>query len=161
MTMPYRRWRSASFLLIGSVLISASLATAQQPTPPPPKAAVDSSTMDLQQLMKIEIVVAGSKRAQQARGVASFVSIVTAADIKQHGYRTLSAVLQTLPSFYVSYDRYFTQIGVRGFKRSGDFNTRVLLLLNGQRTNDNVYTGTSFGPESIVDMDMIDRIEIV
>jgi iron complex outermembrane receptor protein len=95
--------------------------------------------MDLEQLMTIEIVVAGSKRAQQARDVASFVSIVTAADIRQHGYRTLSAVLQTLPSFYVSYDRNFTQIGVRGFKRSGDYNTRVLLLLNGQRTNDNVY----------------------
>ena len=117
--------------------------------------------MDLEQLMKIEIVVAGSKRAQQARDVASFVSIVTAADIRQHGYRTLSAVLQTLPSFYVSYDRSFTQIGVRGFKRSGDYNTRVLLLLNGQRTNDNVFTGASFGPEFNVDMDMIDRIEVV
>jgi iron complex outermembrane receptor protein len=143
------------------VLISASFAAAQQPTPPPPKPVIYPSTMDLEQLMKIEIVVAGSKRAQQARDVASFVSIVTAADIRQHGYRTLSAVLQTLPSFYVSYDRYFTQVGVRGFERSGDFNTRVLLLLNGQRSNDNVYTGASLGPESIVDMDMIDRIEIV
>src|ERR1700720_4222253 len=102
MTMPYWQWRSASAFLIGSVLISASLAVAQQPTPPPGKAVVDASTMDLEQLMKVEVVVAGSKREQQTRDVASFVSVVTAADIKQHGYRTLSAVLKTLASFYLS-----------------------------------------------------------
>ena len=64
--MPYWQWRSASAFLIGSVLISASLAAAQQPTPPP-KQAIDTITNDLEQLMKIEIVVAGSKRAQDPR----------------------------------------------------------------------------------------------
>ena len=66
---------------------------------PTAQTAADASTLDLEQLMKIEVVVAGSKRAQQTRDVASFVSVVTAADIKQHGYRTLSAVLNTLPVF--------------------------------------------------------------
>src|SRR4030081_3489673 len=112
MTIPYWQWRSAIAVLISGVLISASVASAQQRTPPPIKAAVDPSTMDLEQLMKIEVGVAGSKRGQQTREVASFVSVVTAADIKQHGYRTLSAVLKTLPSFYVSDDRNYSFIGV-------------------------------------------------
>ena len=116
--MPYWKWRSASTALIAGVFISASFAAAQQPTPPP-KPAADASTLDLEQLMKIEVVVAGSKRAQQTRDVASFVSVVTAADIKQHGYRTLSAVLNTLPSFYLSNDRNYTFLGVRGFGRAG------------------------------------------
>ena len=117
--------------------------------------------MDLEQLMKIEIVVAGSKRAQQSRDVASFVSIVTAADIKLHGYRTLGAVLKTLPSFYLADDRNYTYLGVRGFERSGDYNSRILLLLNGLRTNDNVYDQAYLGQEFGVDLDMVDRIEVI
>jgi outer membrane receptor for ferrienterochelin and colicins len=158
--MPYWHWRAMSAFLFGSLLISADLAAAQQSTPPTPKAA-DSSTMDLEQLMKIEIVVAGSKRAQQTRDVASFVSIVTAADIKEHGYRTLSAILKTLPSFYLSDDRNYTFLGVRGFERSGDYNSRVLLLVNGLRTNDNVYDEAYLGQEFSVDVDLIDRVEVI
>jgi outer membrane receptor for ferrienterochelin and colicin len=158
--MPYWQWRSASAFLIGSVLISASLAVAQQQTPPP-KHAIDSLTMDLEQLMKIEIVVAGSKRAQETREVASFVSVVSAAEIKEHGYRTLADVLRTLPGFYVSNDRNYSYIGVRGFSRPGDWNSRILLLLNGLRTNDNVYDLAYIGEEFSVDVDLIERIEVI
>jgi iron complex outermembrane receptor protein len=154
-------WHSrASAFLIGSVLISASLAVAQQPTPPP-KRTIDTLTMDLEQLMKIEIVVAGSKRAQETRDVASFVSVVTAADIREHGYRTLADVLRTLPGFYVSNDRNYSYIGVRGFSRPGDWNSRVLLLLNGVRTNENVYDLAYIGEEFSVDVDLIDRVEVI
>ena len=153
-------WRSVSVFLIGSVLISASFAAAQQPTPPPPKAA-EPSTMDLEQLMKIEIVVAGSKRAQQSRDVPSFVSVVSAADIREHGYRTLADVLRTLPGFYVTNDRNYSYIGVRGFSRPGDWNSRVLLLLNGVRTNENLYDLAYIGEEFSVDVDLIDRVEVI
>ena len=161
MTILYPHWRSAIALLIAGVFLAANTAIAQEPTPPSNKATVDPSTLDLEQLMKIEVVVAGSKRAQQTRDVASFVSVVTAADISEHGYRTLGAVLKTLPSFYLSDDRNYTSLGVRGFERSGDYNTRVLLLINGQRTNDNVYDAALFGQEFSIDVDMIDRIEVI
>jgi len=160
MTKPYRQWRSASALLIASVLISASLAAAQAPTPPP-KHAIDSLTMDLEQLMKIEIVVAGSKRAQESKDVPSFVSVVSAAEIREHGYRTLADVLRTLPGFYVSSDRNYSYIGVRGFSRPGDWNSRVLLLLNGVRTNESLYDLAYIGEEFSVDMDLIDRVEVI
>jgi outer membrane receptor for ferrienterochelin and colicin len=148
-----------SAFLIGSVIISASLAVAQQPTPPPK--AAEPSTMDLEQLMKIEIVVAGSKRAQQTRDVPSFVSVVTAAEIREHGYRTLADVLRTLPGFYVSNDRNYSYIGVRGFSRPGDWNSRILLLLNGLRTNESVYDLAYVGEEFSVDVDLIDRVEVI
>ena len=157
--MPSLQLRSASVFLIASVLISASLATAQQPTPPP-KPAIDS-LMDLEQLMNIEIVVAGSKRAQDSRDVASFVSVVSAAEIREHGYRTLADVLRTLPGFYVSSDRNYSYIGVRGFSRPGDWNSRVLLLLNGVRTNESLYDLAYIGEEFSVDMDLIDRVEVI
>jgi outer membrane cobalamin receptor len=161
MKIQYWQRRIASAFLLGSVLVSARSALAQKATITPKKTAADASTLDLEQLMKIEIVVAGSKRAQQTRDVASFVSVVTAADIKEHGYRTLSAVLKTLSSFYLSDDRNYTFVGVRGFERSGDYNSRVLLLLNGQRTNDPVYDQAYMGEEFSIDVDMIDRIEVI
>ena len=156
--MPNWRWRSASAFLIGSALISASFAAAQQPTPKP---QIDTISNDLEQLMKIEIVVAGSKRAQDPRDVPSFVSVVTAADIKEHGYRTLADVLRTLPGFYVSNDRNYSYVGVRGFSRPGDFNARVLLLLNGLRTNENLFDLAYIGEEFSVDVDLIERVEVI
>src|SRR4029079_5770672 len=131
MTIPHWHWRIVSTFLIATVLISASLAAAQQPTPPPRKTTVYPSTMDIEQLMKIEVVVAGSKRAQQARDVASLVSVVTAAEIREHGYRTLADVLRTLSGFYVTNDRNYSFVGVRGFSRPGDWNSRILMLVNG------------------------------
>jgi outer membrane receptor protein involved in Fe transport len=158
--MPYWKWRSASTALVAGMLISASLATAQQPTPPP-KPAADASTLALEQLMKIEIVVAGSKRAQQSRDVPSFVSVVSAEEIREHGYRTLADVLRTLPGFYVSSDRNYSYIGVRGFSRPGDWNSRVLLLLNGVRTNENLYDLAYIGEEFSVDLDLVERVEVI
>ena len=128
-------------------------------------APVDSisafSTHDLEQLMKLEVVFAGSRHAQKTRDVPSFVSVVTAADIKAHGYRTLSDVLGTLPGFYVTNDRNYSYIGVRGFDRPGDYSSRILLLLNGLRTNDNIYDQAYIGEEFNVDVDLIDRVEVI
>ena len=160
MTITYWQWRSASAFLFAGMLISASLAAAQQPTPPP-RQAIDTITNDLEQLMQIEIVVAGSKRAQESRDVPSFVSVVSAADIKEHGYRTLADVLRTLPGLYVSSDRNYSYVGVRGFGRPGDYNSRILLLLNGLRTNESVYDLAYIGEEFSVDVDMIERVEVI
>lgn len=160
MTMPFRQWWSVSAFLIGSLLIPASLAVAQRPTPPP-QHATDTVVMDLEQLMQIEVVVAGSKREQQTRDVASFVSVVSAAEISEHGYRTLADIVRTLPGFYVSNDRNYSYIGVRGFSRPGDWNSRVLILLNGLRTNESVYDLAFIGEEFSIDVDLIERVEVI
>jgi outer membrane cobalamin receptor len=150
---------------IGFALAAALSATVAQPqraaVPPPIPQIADLSSMDLEQLMKVEVVFAGSKRAQQTRDVLSYVSVVTAAEIKAHGYRTLADVLETLPSFYVSNDRNYSYVGVRGFDRPGDYSSRVLLLLNGLRTNAPVYDEAYIGEEFIVDVDLIERIEVI
>ncbi|HTE47985.1 MAG TPA: TonB-dependent receptor [Gemmatimonadaceae bacterium] len=148
-------------LAIAAGLLSSSLASAQRATPPPATQAGDLSALDLEQLMKLEVVYAGSKRAQLVRDVPSFVSVVTAAEIKEHGYRTLADVLKTLPSFYVSNDRNYSYVGVRGLSRPGDYSSRILMLLNGLRTNDNVFDKAYIGEEFIVDVDLIERIEVI
>src|SRR6185503_18950953 len=91
----------------------------------------------------------------------SAVSVVTAAEIRQHGYRTLADVLRSLPSFYVTEDRRYSYVGVRGYDQPGDYGARVLVLVNGLRTNDNLYEQAYVGEEFLVDIDLVDRIEVV
>ena len=117
--------------------------------------------MSLDDLLEAEVVYAASRRIQSLREAPSAVSVVTAAEIREHGYRTLADVLRSLPSFYVTEDRRYSYVGVRGFNRPGDYGARVLLLLNGLRTNDNLYEQAYVGQEFLLDIDLVERIEVV
>jgi iron complex outermembrane receptor protein len=151
----------ATALLLCPAIASGQLVGAPVAVPTQGGRPGDLGTLDLAQLMDIEVVVAASKRAQSVREVPSSVSVITLAEIKAHGYRTLADVLQTVAGFYTSTDRNYSFLGVRGFERPGDYNSRVLLLVNGLRTNDNVYDAASMGEEFIIDMDLVERIEVV
>lgn len=144
-----------------ALLASSALATGVQAQRRPSTPPADLATLNLEQLMGIEVVFAASKRNQKPRDAASVVTVVTAAQIRQHGFRTLADILKSVPSFYVSYDRNYSYVGVRGFLQPGDYSTRVLLLVNGLRTNDNIYESAYVGEEFLVDVDLIDRVEIV
>jgi iron complex outermembrane receptor protein len=61
----------------------------------------------------------------------------------------------------VTYDRNYSYVGIRGFNRPGDYNTRVLLLIDGHRINDNIYEQAIIGTEFPLDVDLIDRVEII
>ena len=75
--------------------------------------------------------------------------------------RTLAEILQSVRGFYVSNDRNYNYLGARGFARPGDYNTRILLLLNGHRMNDDVYDQAAIGADFGVDVAMFDRVEVI
>lgn len=125
----------------------------QQPKP-------DLSEASLEQLGNIPVYSA-SMHLQPSGDAPSSVTVITAAEIQQQGYRTLADILRTVRSFYVTYDRNYSSLGVRGFARPGDFNTKILLLVDGHRLNDNVYDDAMIGTEFPIDIDMIQRVEIV
>ena len=120
----------------------------------------DLMSMNLEDLSRVKVFSA-SRHFEDARKAPSSVSILTAADIRRNGWRTLGEALRSLRGFYTSYDRDDMHLGVRGFMRPGDFNSRVLLLLNGHRLNDNVYDGAAIGTGFSLDLDLVDHIEIV
>ena len=99
----------------------------------------DLADVEIEDLMRIEVqrVFGASERLQPVTEAPSSVTIVTADEIARYGYRTLADILRSVRGFYVSNDRNYSYLGVRGFARPGDYNTRVLLLLNGHRVNDN------------------------
>ncbi|MEH6542415.1 MAG: TonB-dependent receptor [Porticoccaceae bacterium] len=109
----------------------------------------------------IPSVYSASKYEQKVTEAPASVSIVTAEEIKRYGYRNFGDILRAQRGFYVTNDRNYSYVGVRGFGQPGDYNTRILLLIDGVRANENVYD--SFGADSdfLVDIDLIDRVEIV
>src|ERR1700685_4359572 len=122
--------------------------------------ATDVTDMSLEQLMQIDVIGA-SKYEQKQAGVGAAVSVITRQEIKAFGWRTLDQALASLPGVYVTYDRQFTYLGVRGFSLPGDINTRVLVTINGNRVNDPIFDSGPFGREFPLDMDLIERIEFI
>lgn len=120
-------------------------------------------TLSLDQLMdmNIHLVYGASKYEQRVTQAPSSISIVTAEDIRRFGYTDLADVLRGVRGLYVTNDRNYTYLGVRGFLRPGDYSTRVLVLIDGHRLNDNVYDSGSVGRESMLDAELIDRVEII
>jgi iron complex outermembrane receptor protein len=120
----------------------------------------DLSHASLEELMNIKVYSA-SKYLQSSEAAPSLVTVVTADEIQKYGYRTLADILRSVGGFYVTYDRNYSYIGVRGFNRPGDYNTRILLLIDGHRLNESVYGSSYVGSEALLDVDLIDRVEVI
>ena len=88
-------------------------------------------------------------------------SLITRDEIRRFGYRTLGDVLSAAGGFFTTYDRNYTYLGVRGLPTRGDFNARVLVLLDGRRLNQPVDDASLLGSEGYVDMEALDRVEII
>jgi len=118
--------------------------------------------MDLspEELRSVQVYSA-SMYLQSDREAPSSVTVITADQIRQFGYRTLADALRSVRGFDVTYDRNYNYVGVRGFSRPGGYNDQILLLINGHRLNDNVYDQAPLGTEFPLDVDLIERIEIV
>lgn len=125
--------------------------------------SADLLDMPIEDLMEIEVstVYAASRYRQKVTEAPSSVSIVTSDDIKKYGYRTLADILKSVRGFYVTYDRNYSYLGSRGFSRPGDYNSRYLVMVDGLRLNDAVYDTASIGTEFVLDVDLIDRVEVI
>ncbi len=111
--------------------------------------------------MPVEFVSGVSKYEQSVRRAPAGVTVFTANDIKNHGWRTLSDALRTAPGVHIRSDRFYDYIGNRGFTRPFDYNSRTLVLIDGHRLNDAIYQQGAIGTEFILDLDMVERIEII
>ena len=148
--------RGSEFLLFSFLLAPASAKDIL-----PPK-SVDVTEIPLEALMNMEVpkVFAASKLEQKTTEAPASITIVTADQIKKYGYRTLADILASVPGYFVSYDRNYAFLGTRGVSL-GDFNSRVLLLVDGHRVNNNLTDSAPIGHDFILDIDLIDRVEII
>ncbi len=124
------------------------------------EASADLSSLSLDELMDIP-VHAASGFEQKTADAPSSVTILTRKDLQAFGYRTLAEALSSVVGFYSTYDRTYNYLGVRGFNRPGDYNTRTLVMINGIPVNDPLFSTGRIGTDFPLDLDLVERIEIV
>lgn len=120
----------------------------------------DLTTLSLEQLLDVTVVGA-SKYEQKLDQVAAAASVITRSEIQAFGWRTIDEALASLPGVWTSNDRQYVYLGTRGFSVPGDFNTRVLVTLNGNRLNDPIYDGGPMGRQLPFDLDLVERLEFI
>ncbi len=125
-----------------------------------PEQKLDLAEASLEDLQNIKVYTA-SRHYQSAGEAPSSVTVITRDEIQKFGYRTLAEVLRSVRGFFITSDRSYSYLGVRGFLRPGDYNTRILLMIDGHRVNDNVYDQAMLGTEFLLDVDLIDHVEVV
>ncbi len=162
----------AVFGLLGSVAAHAQ---------PPPVADVPAAAVDdLPPLPEVEqedteskiavisaaaaredLVTGAAKREQSLGNVASAVTVVTGDRLRRMGYRTVAEALRAVAGLYVVDDRMYPRLGVRGLQLLGDFNTRLLVLIDGATVNEpwSQYAGISW--DLPVHIDDVARIEVI
>jgi iron complex outermembrane receptor protein len=135
------------------LLLCTAAAVAQQE----PK---DLAGASLEELGNIQVYSA-SKHLETVSEAPASVTVITADEIEKYGYRSLADILRSVRGFNVTYDREYTYVGVSGINRPEGLNNSVLLLIDGHRTNDDIYEQAFIGLEFPVDVDLIERVEIV
>ena len=123
-------------------------------------ANADLTALPLEQLLSLEVISA-SKFNQKVSEAPATVTVITAEEIRTYGHRTLADILRSIPGLYVTSDHSYSYLGARGFQPPGDYNTRILLLVDGFRLNDSIYGQAYVGTEFILDPDLIERVEYV
>lgn len=143
----------AQAMIWPNILLAAATLMAQEL----PK---DLGEASLEELANITVYTA-SRHTQKVTEAPSSVTVITRDEIQKYGYRTLADILRSVRGFYVTSDRDYSWVGVRGFGRLGDYNIRILVLVDGHRINDNTFGEAYLGSEFLVDVDLIERVEII
>lgn len=148
-------------LLAALLLAYAGLGHAGGDPPAPPADKVAAlAAMPLDALLDMEVTGA-SRFAQRRSQSASSVTVITAAEIRAFGWRTLADALTSVKGLQVANDHTYSYLGVRGFFAQGDYNSRVLLLIDGNRINENVYDMAFLGTDFPLDLELVERIEFI
>jgi iron complex outermembrane receptor protein len=121
---------------------------------------VDLSSLSIEDLLNIEVTSA-SKKVEKIADAPASVYVITRDDLERYGYKTVSEALRRIVGLYVSSDRNYDYLGVRGYARPGDYSTRILLLVDGLRINDPICNSAPIGDDLSLDIRSIQRIEIV
>ncbi|MFO0678014.1 MAG: TonB-dependent receptor [Polyangiaceae bacterium] len=112
-------------------------------------------------LTQLEEVTAASRTSESVEDAPASVSIITQGELRAMGYPTIADAVRGIRGVFLSDDRSYASVGFRGFGRPGDYGNRVLVTIDGQPTNDNYIWSSYVGYDGRVDIDDVERIEVV
>jgi outer membrane receptor protein involved in Fe transport len=136
---------------------NVGLCAGETEAPPQP---IDLTALPFETLVNTEVFSA-SKLAKQVSESHTAVSIVTAEDIRTHGYQTLADVIGGMRGLFTTYDRRYQYISGRGNGAAGNFTGRLMVLLDGLSVQDNLYNQAYVGHDGLVDLELVERVEYI
>jgi outer membrane receptor for ferrienterochelin and colicin len=119
-----------------------------------------SATLALSLAREAE-VAAVSRGAERVEDAPSSVTIITREELLGMGYPNLAEAVRGVRGMYLTDDRNYTTLGVRGAARPGDYGNKILILYDGHPFNDNILYQSFPGFEGRTDLADVVRIEIV
>ena len=158
-------------LLVGILLVAATSYADPPPgmvdpgdlPPLPSEGETISSTATVLAASSAEedVVVGAAKREQSLGNVASAVTVVSADRIRRFGYRTVGEAIAGVAGVYLVDNRLSYSVGIRGLNILGDYNTRILVLVDGATINEAWASFAGLGFDSFISIDEISRIEVI
>lgn len=102
-----------------------------------------------------------SRYAQSLMDAPASVSVLQREEADALGHQTVGELLARLPGIYLGNSRSYSSLGLRGFNRPGDYSSRVLMTIDGQRVNDAIYDQGLPQLEFPVMAEWVKRVELV
>jgi iron complex outermembrane receptor protein len=131
------------------------------PRPAPAADRADIGEVGLDDLLDLS-VGAAALHEERASEAAASVFVLTAEDLRLHGFRTLQEALASVPGLFAYRDDLYPSIGVRGVGLLTDYTTRLLVLVDGHPLNNSLGIGESYlGRDLPIPLDAVRRIEVI
>ena len=112
-------------------------------------------------LAESEEVVAASRAIEQVEDAPSSVTLVGERELSAFAPPTIAEAVRGVPGVYLSDDRSYVTLGMRGLGRLGSYGNRILVTYDGQPMNDDWIGSSYVGYDALTDLGDVQRIEVV
>jgi outer membrane receptor protein involved in Fe transport len=113
------------------------------------------------ELVASDTVEAASRLVEPMADAPASVSLVGSRELRTMRYPTITEALRGVRGLYVTDDRGYPSLGIRGSGLPGVYGNRVLVTLDGMPLNDDWVWSSYASFDSRTDLDDIDHIEVV
>lgn len=112
-------------------------------------------------LSAVTEVAAASRVAEDLRDAPASVSLISSREIEAFAYAGTADALQGVRGIFLTNDRTYNLLGVRGYGPFGQYGNRTLLQIDGHTLNDNWVEASYHQFELLNDLYGLERIEII